>query len=89
MEIDREELIRRAQRLQEFLADDVVKMAFDNLEKAWYEQWKNSGLDKEVREHLFAKVSALDELRGAFAAIVDSGIVASEGTGNALDPARD
>lgn len=89
MEIDREELIRRALRLKEFLADEVVQQAFENLERHWYEQWKNSGQDVEMREHLFAKTSALDELRGQFAAIVDSGIVASEGTGNALDPARD
>ena len=84
----REDAIKRAERLKTFLADDVVQEAFENLERAWYEQWKSSDTP-EARERLFAKSCALDELRGSFTAIVDSGIVAAEGTGDPLDPTGD
>ena len=79
VEPTKDELIRRAERLKAFLADEVVVQAFDNLDKDYFEQWK-AGATPAERELLWAKGRALDELRGAFRAIVDAGIVASADT---------
>ena len=79
VELTKDELIRRADRLKTFLADDVVAQAFENLKAKWYDEWKSSATP-ESRERLWAKSCALDELEGAFRAIVDAGIVASADT---------
>lgn len=72
-----EDAIRRADRAQALLDDEVLGGAFSAIEAHWLSEWRNSpARDKEGREGLFVMLRALDALRGELRAYVENGKVA-------------
>lgn len=67
-----EQTIRDGERIERFLADEVVARAITALGARYTELWKASQSPSD-RESLWAKARALDDLQADLRAVVDAG----------------
>ena len=71
-EVDQE--MRDAERAKQLLKDPLFQQTFDELEKQYFETWKNTEpKDTEGREILWQLLWSTEQVRNHFSVIIDRG----------------
>jgi hypothetical protein len=69
--------ITKANHAKRLLEDDILKEAFDAVERDIFEEWrKSSHTDSSGRSDMFHTLKGLERLKARLQAILDDGLVA-------------
>lgn len=75
---DREVTAARGRRAQELLDDDLLKSAFEDLEKAYVAAWRDTSVDNVTgREKLFLAINVIGKVRDHLVTIASDGRLAA------------
>ena len=67
----------RAEHAKRLLEDELLKEAFEEVERDIFTEWRTSSLGEYAeRAHLFHTLKGLERLKARLQAILDDGIVA-------------
>jgi hypothetical protein len=76
---DREITAARGRRAQELLDDDILKGAFEELERNYVEVWRATHIDNVTgREKLFLAINVVGKVRDHLISISNNGKLAAE-----------
>lgn len=69
--------ITKANHAKRLLEDDILKEAFDAVERDIFEEWRMSVInDNDARSDMFHTLKGLERLKARLQAILDDGLVA-------------
>ena len=74
-----DELIHRAERAKQLLAEPLIKDAFERLEKDVFDAWSKTGIrDKEGQHELLLMIQTARKFRALFEQIVMTGQIEAD-----------
>jgi hypothetical protein len=74
----KEQRIAKGNHAKRLLEDEVLRDAFDSVERDIFEEWRTSDImDYDVRSDLFLTLKCLERLKARLRAILDDGVIAS------------
>jgi uncharacterized protein involved in type VI secretion and phage assembly len=70
--VTKEEMIQHGAAIERLLGDKAVQAVFGDIQEKYYQQWKEAS-SPELREHLWFRARAVDDLKLVLEAAVVSG----------------
>lgn len=76
--MDKQKIIDQGNHAKRLLEDEVLRTAFDRIEKDIFEEWRTTSVnDYDERSDLFLTLKCLERLKARLRAILDDATIAS------------